>query len=328
MQVRLIGYDDMKDRLAWAEAVESLRSGHLRPKASVVDMTLGPAEATLLSRAAFIEGLGYGVKSVTVFDRNAAQDLPTVQGALFVFEPEQGRLAAIIDSRLVTELKTAADSVLGALFLARRDSTHLLVVGAGTVARSLIQDYRALFPGLQRISIWERRAEQADTLVRSFDEEPVSVVSVADLAAAAADADIIATATMARQPIMLGAWIRPGTHVDLIGAYKADMREADDALISRARLFVDSRETTIGHIGELKIPIASGVITEDAILGDLYDLVQGRTPGRRSDTEITVFKNGGGAHLDLMIAQRIVEVGEAHCLEPESDRGAHVGPAK
>ena len=128
MQVRLIGYDDMKDRLAWAEAVESLRSGHLRPKASVVDMTLGPAEATLLSRAAFIEGLGYGVKSVTVFDRNAAQDLPTVQGALFVFEPEQGRLAAIIDSRLVTELKTAADSVLGALFLARRDSTHLLVV--------------------------------------------------------------------------------------------------------------------------------------------------------------------------------------------------------
>ena len=186
-----------------------------------------------------------------------------------------------------------------------QDSAHLLVVGAGTVARSLIKAYRALFPHLERVSIWARRVEQSTALAREFDDEPFSVVAVSDLATAAAEADIITSATMAREPVLRGAWIRPGTHVDLIGAYKADMREADDALISGGSLFVDSRETTIDHIGELTIPIASGVIAAEAVRGDLYDLVQGQTGGRRSDDEITVYKNGGGAHLDLMIARYI-----------------------
>jgi ornithine cyclodeaminase len=301
---RLIAYDHMIDRLSWAEAVEALRSGHLRPKAQVADMFLGPADATLLGRGAFVEGLGYGVKAVTVFDRNAADGLPTVQGAMFVFEPRHGRLDAIIDSRLVTELKTAADSVLGARFLARPDSRRLLVVGAGTVARSLIKAYRALFPHLQHVSVWARRPEQSAALAHAFGGEPLPVVAVADLAAAAAEADIITSATMARAPVLRGGWIRPGTHVDLIGAYKADMREADDALIAGGSLFVDSRETTIAHIGELAIPIASGAIAADAVRGDLYDLVQGRA-GRRSEDEITVYKNGGGAHLDLMTARYI-----------------------
>ena len=107
---------------------------------------------------------------------------------------------------------------------------------------------------------------------------------------------------MAREPVLRGAWIHPGTHVDLIGAYKADMREADDDLISSAALYVDSRETTIHHIGELMMPIASGAITEASVLGDLYDLAEGSATARLSPGEITVFKNGGGAHLDLMIA--------------------------
>ncbi|PLX35416.1 MAG: ornithine cyclodeaminase, partial [Hyphomicrobiales bacterium] len=110
------------------------------------------------------------------------------------------------------------------------------------------------------------------------------------------------TATMARDPVLKGAWVRPGTHIDLIGAYKADMREADDALISAGPLFVDARQTTIGHIGELTIPIANGVITEDAVMGDFYDLIAGAGHGRSSDRDITLFKNGGGAHLDLMMA--------------------------
>ena len=304
MHPRLITYDHMIARLSWTEAVEALRAGHLRPKAQVADIFLGPADATLLSRGAFIDGLGYGVKSVTVFDRNPAHGLPTIQGAMFVFEPQYGQLEAIIDSRLVTEFKTAADSVLGARFLARPGSAHLLIVGAGTVARSLIKAYRALFPHLERVSIWARRVEQSTALAREFDDEPFSVVAVADLATAAAEADIITSATMARDPVLRGAWIRPGTHVDLIGAYKADMREADDALISGGSLFVDSRETTINHIGELTIPIASGVIAAEAVRGDLYDLVQGQT-GRQSDDEITVYKNGGGAHLDLMTARYI-----------------------
>ena len=127
-----------------------------------------------------------------------------------------------------------------------------------------------------------------------------------DLAAAAAEADIVSAATMARAPILKGDWIRPGTHVDLIGAYKADMREADDALMRKARIFVDSRETTIGHIGELTIPIAAGVISADDVLGDFRELIGG-APGRVDPGDITLFKNGGGAHLDLMIAAYIAE---------------------
>jgi ornithine cyclodeaminase/alanine dehydrogenase-like protein (mu-crystallin family) len=305
MNARLISYDQAIGHLSWTEAVEALRAGHRRPRAQVADMFLGPADATLLSRGAFIDGLGFGVKSMTVFDRNAASGVPTVQGAMSVFEPQHGRLEAIIDSRLVTEFKTAADSVLGARFLARPDSAHLLVVGAGTVARSLVNAYRELFPSLERVSIWARRGEQSAALARTFDAEPLPVEAVSDLAAAAAEADIITSATMARAPVLRGAWIRPGTHVDLIGAYKADMREADDALIAGGSLFVDGSETTIDHIGELTIPIAEGVITADAVVGDLYDLVRGQAAGRRSASEITVFKNGGGAHLDLMIARYI-----------------------
>ena len=303
MSVELITYDAAIGRLSWTEAVEALRAGHLRPKAEVADIFVGPADATLLSRGAYIEGLGYGAKSVTVLDRNAAHGFPTVQGAMLVFEPDHGRLEAIIDSRLVTDVKTAADSVLGARCLARPDSRRLLVVGAGNVARALVPAYRALFPDLRRISLWARRHEQSAALADELTDAAVPVVAVPDLATAAAEADIVTSATMAREPILLGAWIAPGTHVDLIGAFKGDMREADDALISGASLFVDSRETT-AHIGELAIPIAKGALAADAVKGDLYDLVQGRA-GRASNAEITVYKNGGGAHLDLMTARYI-----------------------
>ena len=300
-QPEVIRYEDMVDHLSWPEAVEALRTGHLLPRAQVADIFLGPATATLLSRGAYIDGLGYGVKSVTVMDGNAAHGLPTVQGAMLVFDAKHGRLEAIIESRLITELKTAANSALGARLLARKDSRHLLVVGAGAVARSLIKAYRALFPELARVSVWARRPAQSLLLAREFGS---GVTAVPDLASAAAEADIITCATMAREPVLHGAWIRPGTHVDLIGAYKADMREADDALIAGGSLFVDSRETTIGHIGELTIPIASGAITPDLVIGDLYDLVAGRVE-RQGRQEVTVFKNGGGAHLDLMIAHYI-----------------------
>ncbi len=305
MQTPIITYEETLEKLTWPEAVEALRSGHLLPKAQLRDIFLGPSDGTLLSRAAYIEGLGYGVKSTTVFAHNAQEGLPSVQGAMLVFEPEHGQLRAIIENRLITEIKTAADSVLGASLLMRPDSRKLLIVGAGTVARSLVKAYGAVFPKLERITIWSRRPEQAQALAREFQKNHIAVAAAADLPAAAAEAEIISTATLAREPVLRREWIRPGTHVDLIGAYKADMREADDALISAGSLFVDSRETTIGHIGELLIPIAKGVITADAVRGDFYDMIKDPSCGRRAESEITIFKNGGGGHLDLMTAQYI-----------------------
>ena len=310
-----ISYEDAIDCLSWTGAVAALRAGHQRPKAQIADMFLGPSEGTLLSRGAYIEGLGYGVKSVTVFGANPKAGVPTVQGAMLLFEPVHGQLEAVIESRLVTEIKTAADSVLGAMLLARPDSRDLLVVGAGTVVRSLIAAYSAMFPQLTRISIWARRPEQAKALAQEYAGSRIPVTPVADLASAAAVADIISTATMAREPILRGCWIKSGTHIDLIGAYKKDMREADDALIARGALFVDSRETTIKHIGELDIPISRGVISADSVLGDLYDLTAKNPPIRRGSDIITIFKNGGGAHLDLMISAYIKQAQSDHNLE-------------
>ncbi len=303
MRPELITYEETMPRVSWAGAVEALVEGHRAARAEVADIFLGPDAGTLLSRGAYIPGLGYGVKSVTVFGANPAAGLPTVQGAMLLFEAEQGRLVATLESRLVTEVKTAADSLLGARLLARPESRHLLIVGAGTVARSLVAAYAALFPGLERISVWARRPAQARALAKEFAALSQEISPVTDLQGACLQADIVSTATMARDPVIFGDWIGPGTHVDLIGAYKADMREADDALMAAGTLYVDSRETTIGHIGELDIPIARGVLSASDVRGDLYDLVLGRAQGRRSGEEITLFKNGGGAHLDLMIAR-------------------------
>ncbi len=126
-----------------------------------------------------------------------------------------------------------------------------------------------------------------------------------DLESAVMASDIVTSATMARAPLIFGDWLQPGQHLDLIGAYRPDMREADDEALRRARIFVDSRATVLGHIGELKIPLDEGVITPDDIQGDFYDIEAGAF--HRAPDDITLFKNGGGAHLDLMTARYILE---------------------
>jgi ornithine cyclodeaminase len=300
-----ITYETGFEQLSWKDALLALEAGHRRPKAEVADLFLGPATATLLNRAAYIDGFGYGVKAVTVTDGNPARGLPTTQGAMLLFDTAGGVLRAVIESRLITQVKTCADSLLGARLLARPESQRLLIVGAGSIAECLIAAYRALFTSLTQIEIWARREEQAQALVERAAGPGARLSVATDLARAAAGADIISCATLARTPILCGDWIQPGTHVDLIGAYKADMREADDALIARGSLYVDSRDTTLQHIGELKIPLEQGLIEQSDIRGDLYDLINAGQPGRSGDDDITVFKNGGGAHLDLMIADYI-----------------------
>ncbi|WP_299155112.1 ornithine cyclodeaminase [uncultured Tateyamaria sp.] len=290
----------------WPRLVAALEAGHKAPRAEIADVFLGPPERTLLSRAARIPGMGSGVKSVTVVPENAARDMPTIQGAMLVFDDDTGRHLATLDSALVTNLKTVADALLGAKLLSRPDSRRLLIVGAGSVAETLAAAYPVLFPGLEQIEIWNRTPQKAEDLAQKAAGGPVPVTAVSSLGDAVQRADIISTATMARAPVVLGEWLTPGTHLDLIGAFRADMREVDDAALLRAKLFVDSRDTTLDHIGELKIPLAAGVISPTDILADLYDFASG-TPGRTSPSDITLFKNGGGAHLDLMIAFALVE---------------------
>jgi ornithine cyclodeaminase len=198
----------------------------------------------------------------------------------------------------VTKWKTAGDSLLAARRLARPESREILILGAGTVGAALVSAYGAAFPDA-RFTIWNRSPEKA----RAFAEAHGARVAE-DLPQAVARADIIGCATMASTPVLRGAWLQPGQHIDLIGAYRPDMREADDAALQRATLYVDSFDTTVEHIGELKIPLASGAITRADIRADFYDLAAFE---RQSAEEITLCKNGGGAHLDLMVARHILD---------------------
>ncbi len=289
---------EVEDRLDWLSVIGALEDGHRRPRPGIADAFVSNGDDTILTRAARIEGLGGAVKSVTVRPGNVARGLPSVHGAMLLFSEETGAVEAVIDSALVTKWKTAADSVLGAKLLAARQD-RLLIIGAGSVARSLIEAYRAQFPGID-IRIWNRTLARAEALAAE-----TGAARAGTLPDAVAEADIIATATLSKEPVLHGDWLRPGQHLDLIGAYRADMREADDAALLRSRIFVDSRETTLHHIGELKTPLEAGVITEAEIRGDLFDLVAGRA-GRTDPGEITLFKNGGGAHLDLMTGRAIL----------------------
>jgi ornithine cyclodeaminase len=280
--------------LDWHGLMAAMVAGHARPRAEIADLILRRGPDTLLDRAAWIDGLGSLVKVATVVPANTNRGMPSVNGAVALFDDATGVLSAMVDFHLVTKWKTAGDSLLAASRLARKDSRNILLVGAGTVARSMVQAYRAVWPEA-RFTVWSRSSAAAMGL-------PVA----ADLPSAVRAADIICTCTMTTEPLIKGEWLQPGQHLDLIGAYRPDMREVDDAAMARARVFVDARATTVHHIGELIAPIRSGAITEGDVLADFYDIGSGAF-ARRSDDEITIAKNGGGAHLDLMTATYIME---------------------
>lgn len=299
MSLPIIPFDDGEKLLDWIGLTKALAAGHDLPKAEIADSFLYRGKDTLLNRAAWIDGMGLAVKSATVFPGNPAQGKGMVNGGVSLYSDADGMLEALVDFHLVTKWKTAGDSLLAATRLARPDSRNILILGSGTVGRSLRQAYGAAFPEAT-FTIWNRTKANAEAFAAEFPGMAVAE----SLEAAIAEADIITSATMSTEPFIKGEWLRPGQHVDLIGAYRPDMREADDAALTRARVFVDSYDTTIGHIGEINIPLENGVISRDDIVADYYDLTRFR---RESDDEITLFKNGGGAHLDLMTSRYILD---------------------
>ena len=301
----LIG-PEVEPTLNWLALTDALQAGHLRPRAEIGDTFLYRGHDTLLSRAAWIDGMGLAVKTATIFPANPAAGRPSVNGAVNLYSDHDGTLEALVDFHLVTKWKTAGDSLLAARLLARPDSKNILLVGAGTVARSMVAAYSSLFADAQ-FTVWNRTPSGATAMAASLP----NVTATDDLATAVGCADIIATATMATAPVIRGEWLRPGTHLDLIGAYRPDMREVDDGALLRAKIFVDSRSTTIDHIGELKDPIARGVLTPNQIVADFYDIAAGKFR-RDSADQITIAKNGGGAHLDLMTARYILSSAQAH----------------
>jgi ornithine cyclodeaminase len=294
MTVEMIPFE-AEAQMTWAGLLAALEAGHRLPRAEIADLLLYRRDDTLLDRAAWIDGLGSLVKVGTIVPGNAGRAKPTVNGIVNLFDDVTGELAALLDFHLVTKWKTAGDSLLSASRLARKDSRRFLLVGAGTVARSMVSAYRSLWPEAE-FTVWSRTRTTA---------EATGLPVADDLEAAVVAADVICTATMATDPVIKGEWLQPGQHLDLIGAYTPAMREVDDTAMARARVFVDARATTVHHIGDIMAPLASGAIRESDILADFYDDPALFT--RRSADEITIAKNGGGAHLDLMTATYIAQ---------------------
>ena len=260
-----------------------------------------------LSLPAWQAGRALGAKLATSFPRNLAKGLPSVHAVYVLFEGGEGRPVAVLDGTAMTPWKTAADSALGAKLLAREEAGRLLMVGAGVMAPALIRAHLAVRPAIEDVAIWNRNHGKARRLAEELKLPGVRVSATEDLEAAARAADVISCATGATEPLVLGQWLKPGAHLDLVGGYMPEMREADDEAVRRARVFVDSRWFTLGQCGDLVGPMESGAITEADVIGDLFQLCRGEVPGRRSNEEITLFKNGGGGHLDLMTAMHIVE---------------------
>ena len=284
--------------LDWNELCDALAKGHDLPKAEIGDTFLYRSPDTLLSRAAWIDGLGMAVKTATVFPENPAKGAPMINGGVCLYSDTTGQLEALVDFHLVTKWKTAGDSLLAAKRLAPPGASQILIIGAGTVGSALIEAFGAGFPDAA-ITLWNRTTRSANELAARFPN-----VSVAQaLPDAVHDADIIVTATMSTDPILKGDWLRPGQHVNMIGAYRPDMREADDTALTRSRIFVDSFDTTIGHIGEIEIPLQQGTINRSDLIADYYTL----EAFQPAPDGITLFKNGGGAHLDLMTSRYILD---------------------
>lgn len=262
------------------------------------------AENDWLLQPAWQFGRHFGIKMANIFPGNLARGLDTIQGIFVLFDGATGVPVACIDGAAITLRKTAANSALAADYLARKDARRLLMVGAGRLAPHLIEAHCAVQP-YGEVMIWNRTAAKAGELARRLGQAGPTVRAVSDLQAAVAAADVICCATFADRPLVSGAWLAPGTHLDLVGGYRPDQREADDEAVKRARVFVDARFSTVAIAGDICQPIAAGLLTEDAIT-DTFQLARGERPGRRDGQEITLFKSGGGGHEDLGTAQYLL----------------------
>jgi ornithine cyclodeaminase len=289
--------------------VAALRRAHARGKPLMQNMMVDSPEADGNRMIALLgwnqEAIAVKVIGVYPSNLNRTPPQPSVQGVVIVFNPETGTPLLVGDGSALTVRKTAGDSALGSQFLSREDSETLLVVGAGGLGPHVAMAHTAVRPSLRKVRIWNRTHERARALADSLDLPGIHVEAVTDLDAAVGKADIITCVTMAKSPLIKGALLKPGTHLDLIGSYLPDMREADDDCIRRGTIFVDMRRKDTGA-GEVLDPIARGVMAWEDIKSDLFELSAGTGEGRTSGDEITFYKNFGGGHLDMFTAAHLL----------------------
>ena len=265
----------------------------------------GGNDGTLLLMPAWAAGRSVGVKVATVFPDNAARSLPAVFASYFLMNGETGEPLAVLDGTELTVRRTAAASALASRYLSRQDANTLLMVGTGNLAPHLVCAHAATRP-IDRVIVWGRRAEAAQALVEKLTQENVSAEVATDLDTAIPNADIISCATLSPDPLVRGALLRDGQHLDLVGAFKPDMRESDSDAVRRAAVYVDTRGGALAEAGDILQAIDDGAITADDILGDLAELATGKAERRANDAAVTLFKSVGTALEDLAAAELAV----------------------
>jgi ornithine cyclodeaminase/alanine dehydrogenase-like protein (mu-crystallin family) len=291
----------------WPDLVAALRDAFrqgcvLPPRHHHAFEVPGERDGTLLLMPAWRTGGTLGVKVVNIVPGNDARGLPAVSAVYLLFSAATGRPLALLDGAELTARRTAAASALAAGFLARADAARLLVVGTGRLAPELAAAHASVRP-VREVAVWGRSGGKAEELAARLGRElGLEARATADLEAAVRAADIVSTGTTSLEPLVRGAWLKEGAHLDLVGGFTPAMREADDEAVRRARVWVDTLDGALAEAGDIVQPLRSGVLAREAVVGDLLGLCRGEVAGRENPAEITMFKSVGTALEDLAAA--------------------------
>ena len=268
-------------------------------------------ETTLLMMPSWQSGQDIGIKLVTVTPDSAQYQLPSIQGVYVLFDGVKGCVKALLDAPALTAKRTAAASALGSQFMSRTDSGSLLMVGTGTLAPEIIQAHASVRP-IRKVSVWGRDPKKAEKLCQDLSHLDLEIKVVTELSKAVPEVDIVSCATLSQTPLIQGQWLVPGQHLDLIGAYRPDMREADDDCIRRCRIVVDNYAGACKETGDILIPMEQGILTKEQLEGDLFGLCSGQDNFERVPEDITLFKSVGHALEDLAAAQLLFQQREVN----------------
>jgi ornithine cyclodeaminase/alanine dehydrogenase-like protein (mu-crystallin family) len=308
--MQFISKDDVIRLAPYESLIQAMAKGLLEPIESPSRMVLNPnhdASAVLIMPAWRPHGI-LGTKIVSIWPGNNAKNKPAVSAVYVVTSCDDGQTLAVIDGTELTLRRTAATAALGARLLARSDSQKLAVLGTGALSMPLVMAHLSLFD-LSEITIWGRSLDKAQAVVDALSHLGISAYATSDLQQTLANTDIVAAATTATQPFIQSDWVKPGTHLGLMGAFTPYMAEAEPQLLPKTRLFVDSREAVLQKGGEVLQALQQGLIADADVLGELAELLatSPKMPGRMSDRDITAFKSVGFAALDLIAAEHILQ---------------------
>lgn len=261
-------------------------------------------ETTLLMMPAWQAGEVAGIKLVTVAPENSLKGLPSIQGTYLLLDVDTGSMKAMMDAPALTAKRTAAASALASRFLSRKKSESLLMIGTGTLAPQLITAHASVRP-IKTVYVWGRTIKKAEHVCEQLAHLGIQCIAVNDIETYAKQVDIISCATLSKEPLVQGEWLQPGQHLDMVGAYRPDMREMDDECIRRSRVYVDNFEGAMRETGDIAIPLANGVLSKEEINADLFDLCRDSYQVQRDTDDITLFKSVGHALEDLAAANLV-----------------------